>query len=214
MISNYEKTKRQMQAVFAGEADSAAERFGLESDGSYVYLTFLGRECRISREDGMAEIRKSAGADYEEADFEIALSLYDMLSRTNARIVPSGCLVSMQQLATQMRAVTAPSNSGFYGGLAALFDHREEDLKNALRSIGAVPVPGADVSADVDVFRGLKLQFRFWCSDEEFAPQIQFFWDSCVLEHMHYETVWYVNGAFLDILREAFEARPTATFSS
>ena len=40
-------------------AADAAERFGLETDGSYVYLTFLGRECRISREDGMAEIRKS-----------------------------------------------------------------------------------------------------------------------------------------------------------
>ena len=209
MRSNYEIQKKNAQAAFACcDMDAVAERFSLNADRSHIYLRFLGHDCRISRADGLVELHRKDSDEYEEASFEIALTLYDILSRPGIKTAPSEGFVSMQHLATLMHAVSAPANNTFYSARAGIFDHREDALRKTLEDIGAVLTAGADVSAVFDVFSGLKLLFRFWSSDEEFGPQIQFFWDPCVLEDMHYETVWYVNGAFLRKLTDAFIAQP------
>ena len=205
MRSNYEITKKKAQEAFATQdLRSAADRFGLRSDDAYIYLTFLGYDCRIRINDGLAEIRRENGGDHEEADYDIALALYDILSRPGIRTAPVNDFVSMQHLAGQMHAVSAPADSSAYVRLASVFDSHVETLKKALENTGAQVVPGADVSAVCQVFGSLRLMFRFWSSDDEFAPQIQFFWDRDVLGYMHYETVWYVNSAFLRKLHRAF----------
>ena len=62
-----------------------------------------------------------------------------------------------------------------------------------------------DAAALIEVFDGMKVQFRFWYSDEEFGPQLSLLWDRNVLQYMHYETVWFASCVLIGRICRALE---------
>ena len=201
MESNYEKTKRRTQGEFL-KYDQAEmiRRFALDADEEYLCFRFMGNSCRVDRQTGAVECFE--GGAFREADFDEAMTVYDLLCWSKPEAAPSGELVNMKSLSGMYSASGPLGTNGFWMKEAKKLDHQSK-LQEALLSLGGEPAAGGDASAVFEVFRGMKVQFTFWNSDEEFDPAIQLYWDKNTLLYMHYETVWYAGGVLITrILRE------------
>ncbi len=203
MWSNYDNVKEEMQTEFLKyDLEQIARRFGLQIDDEFLYLRFLGSDCRISRTSGAVECVHSGA--FRAAEYNEAMTVYDLLCYSAPDAAPSGQYVSMQSLSWLLSA-SAPDSRKFHTSEKRRFDHKEKNLTKALEQIGGKITGDGDVSAVIEVFYGLNVMFRFWNSDEDFEPEIQFLWDKNVLKYMHYETVWFVNSALLARINEYFE---------
>lgn len=130
--------------------------------------------------------------------------MIDLLCWSKPGAVPSGQFENMQSI-SKIHSTVPVANSGFFYQEIKMFDHQETLLRDALQKLGGVIVDSGDLAAQIPVFCGLKLLFCFWNSDDEFAPEIQFFWDANVLSFMHYETVWFANHVLIRRIREMME---------
>lgn len=205
MISNYEKIKNQMQGEFLKyNQDSMIKRFPIEASEEYLIFDFMGGVCRINRKTGLVESRYFHTDTFIEADYNEAMTVYDILCWSKGDAVPSGEFINMESL-IKMHNTIPRSGSGFFYQEAKMFDHKNRMLSSILKKIGGIIVDGGDVSAKIPVFSGLNLLFRFWNSDDEFTQEIQFLWDRNVLSFMHYETVWFANHVLIRRIREMME---------
>ena len=59
-----------------------------------------------------------------------------------------------------------------------------------------------DAGFSFTIFRDLKVQLKFYRADEEFPASLTLLWDVNTLEFMKYETVFYVAGALLNLIRQ------------
>ncbi|MBR0452047.1 MAG: DUF3786 domain-containing protein [Oscillospiraceae bacterium] len=204
MWSNYDNVEKQMQDEFLKyDLKQIAQRFGLSIDDDYLYLRFLGSDCRIDIKTGAVEC--SHFGEFRAADYNEAMTVYDLLCYSEPDAAPSGQYVNMRSLSGILSAASAPDSQKFYKKGKNRFDHKEKALARALEQVGGKAAGDGDVSAVIEVFNGLNMVFRFWNSDEDFEPDIQFLWDRNVLKYMHYETVWFVNSALLARINEYFE---------
>ena len=199
-----------MQAEFLNyDHAKIAGRFGLETDEEYMNFSFLGLPARVSLKTGLVECFDPELQKFTEAGFDEAMTVYDLMCWSKEYACHSDELVNMSSLSNLMGAASAPSPNGFFNKTAKSLDNKDAELKAAIEKIGGKVLPKGspfamgDVSAQFDVFCGLKLVFRFWNSDEEFDAQIQLLWDKNVLQYMHYETAWYACGALMARLRKA-----------
>ena len=208
MVSNYEKAKDSARISFLQyDAALAAKRFGLETDQDFLYFSFLGTKCRLRKSDAFLECEDVLAGKYREADFNEALTVYDILSRYENLPEAKGEFIHLGSMNALTGAASAPNTQGFYGRFSKKLDHREDALKSALSRIGAQPFEGkGDVIAKIPVFQDLSMVLRFWNSDEEFPADLQFLPDAGILSYMHYETVWYMCGALLDRLQALMQA--------
>lgn len=209
--SNYEKTKRACAQAFC-ETDHGAliERFSLEQDADYLYVRFFEQPFRLSKRTGIIERREeceASGAPTEatwlEAQFNEAMTIYDLLGYAHPTCHASKTMINMKSLHTKI-AATAPRPSSIYAAqearLAALEAQKSGILAQAAQAIGGAPLDKADASAQFTVINDLTMQVHLWLPDEDFPASLQFFWDENVLQYMHYETVWYANGFILEEL--------------
>ena len=205
-MSNYEKMKRQMRSEFLKYDQRAMiERFGLEASDDYLTFELLGGACRVNRKTGDVECANPLTREFAEADYNEAMTAYDLLCWSKPGAAPSGRYVNMQSLAP-MYSATTRLGAGMFSEEAAALDGRDAELRRALERLGGVPASGGNVAAEIAVFRDLKVIFRFWNSDDEFEPQLQLLWDANALMYMHYETVWYAGGVLVRRLCEIVNA--------
>ena len=202
--NNYEETKKRTQAVFLEYDQSRmAERFGLDADAEWLSFTFMGNACRIERNTGRVERADVLSGEFREADFNEAMTVFDLLCGGSEDAAPSGEFVSMSSLYA-MHSASAVFGEGIsFQRQAEAFDKDPDRLKKAIKALGGTLVAGGDVCGEITVFCGLKVMVRFWQSDEDFPPQLQLLWDKNVLSFMHYETVWYANCALINDLVRA-----------
>lgn len=202
MESNYEKMKQQMQGEFLKyNQENMIKRFLLTASETYLIFDFMGGICRIHRKTGRVECSYGYMEGFREADYNEAMTVYDLLCWSKPGAVPSGRFVNMQSI-SPMRNGTSQLGAGFFSREAKLFDHQDMSLRAALESLGGTSDDSGDVAARIPVFGGLQVLLRFWNSDNEFAPEIQFLWDERVLDFMHYETVWFANHGVIGRVRE------------
>ena len=205
MTSNYEKMKRQMQGEFLKyDQDEMIKRFKIDANERYLMIDFMGGICRIARKTGFVECSHMDIDGFREADYNEAMTIYDLLCWSKPGAVPSGQFENMQSI-SKIHSTVPVANSGFFYQEIKMFDHQETLLRDAMQKLGGVIVDSGDLAAQIPVFCGLKLLFCFWNSDDEFAPEIQFFWDANVLSFMHYETVWFANHVLIRRIREMME---------
>ncbi len=205
MASNYEKMKRQMQGEFLKyNQEDMIKRFNIDANERYLTVGFMGGICRIARKTGIVECSTMHTDVFREADYNEAMTIYDLLCWSKPDAVPSGQFVNMQSI-SKLYGTAPGANSGFFNQEMKQFDHQDTLLREVLEKLGGVIVVGGDLAAQIPVFCGLELLFRFWNSDDEFAPEIQFFWDANVLSFMHYETVWFANHVLIHRIREMME---------
>ena len=145
----------------------------------------------------------STETTWSEAQFNEAMTIYDLLGYAQPSCRASRTMINMKSLHTKI-AATAPRPSSIYAAqearLAALEAQKSNILAQAARALGGTPLDKADASAQFTVINDLTMQIQLWLPDEDFPASLQFFWDENVLQYMHYETVWYANGFILEEL--------------
>ena len=113
MQSNYETTKKKAQQEFLlYDQEKMIKKFGLDSDETYLYIRFVGRLFRIHRKTGLAQWSEDGFRSCTEADYEEAMTIYDVLCQSSENCHPSGRFCKLNSVKGPMRA-SAPGTELF-----------------------------------------------------------------------------------------------------
>lgn len=204
-VSNYENMKRQMQKEFLKyNQNEMLEKIPVKYDENYFYLQFVARLYRIDRKTGQVCWSEDNFVTYREADYNEAMTIYDVLCYSKSGCHVSGEFVNMKSLSS-IQAVSANTAKGFFQKQEAFFDHKENALATACEKLGGNPYGKGDVAYRLLLFEFLPMAIQFWNSDEEFPASLQIFMDKNILDYMHYETVWFAVSHVLARLTEEMQ---------
>lgn len=178
------------------------QKFRLDADEKYLYLTYLNTSYRISRTSG--EIEEFAQNDWHECrEYSTVMTIYDLLCYHKGDTLPS---LSGQWCAVGTFVVTGVTETNtFTKKYAALFDGHTEKLKTACEKLGGVlqpPMAGADMTCWIPVTPFFPVLLQFWAGDEEFPPKLMLLWDRNTDLLLHFETTFYLQGDLLKRLEE------------
>ena len=198
-ISNYEKTRDAMERRFLTyDQEAMIQKFQLAHDGQYLYIPFVGRRYRLNRETGRIEY--PALEAYLHADFNVSMTIFDVLCDSKPDCRLAGTFVSLSHLKNVVQ--TRSLASSMFQEDARRFAGRGEWLAAACRRLGGTPLTIGDVSYRLPLFDFLPVVLQFWDGDEEFDPVLKLMWDANILDFMRYETTFYAASHLLERLRE------------
>ncbi len=202
-MSNYEITKRKMEKEFLKyDQEKMVRKFGLDQDEEGIYINFLGRTYRIGRKDGKAAWREDGSVAFQEAGYNEAMTIYDVLCDSKEGCCLSGEFVNMKSLSSVHGGSSTSLGGGLFSKAERFFDHKEEALRGACKKLGGTESGKGDVSYKIPMFDFLPVVFTFWNSDDEFPASLQLFTDKNMLEYMRYETTWFAFSHLLERLKE------------
>lgn len=204
-VSNYDITRDRAEEQFLEyDQEKMIARYGMEHDTSYIYIDFLGHRYRISRSSGRIEWSSDDFETAVHADYNEALTIFDVLCYAKDDCSLSGEFVQVNDL--EGVAKTASLGSYMYETRGKLMKNQAELLKTACEKLGGVPVkmPG-DVACQIPMFPFLPVILQFWDADEEFDAVLKLMWDKNTLKYMHYETTYYGAMHLLKRLSEIME---------
>lgn len=191
--SNYDRMRDQMETEFLHyDQEKMIRKYELEHDRSYLYLTFVGRHCRINRSSGWVEWTEDHFVHAVHADYNISMTIFDVLCYAKDDCCLSGRFVPVSQLKGTVQSAS-PGNAMF-DGVAKKFDHRSKQLSRACELLGGQKENVGDVSYRIPLFDFLPVILQFWNSDEEFPPVLKLMWDENILSYMHFETTFFAAG--------------------
>lgn len=198
---NYEKQVYFARDLFLRyDQDEMIRKFDLTSDGQFLYVELLHQSCRISRSTGVVERLELDGMWTPCENYELVMTIYDVLCCSAAKPELSGEWGPLYSLQATM---SSPSPDKLFAGFAEKFNGRTEALAQACLALGGEPQPvpkSADVCSKIPILPFFPVIFQFWEGDEEFAPKIMILWDRKALDFMHFETLYYVIGLLLQRL--------------
>lgn len=200
--SNYETMKNNMASVFLQyDQESMIRKFTLEHDEDYLYIFFTGRKYRICRRTGAVTWSEDAFSTETKADYNEAMTIYDVLccSRDDCRL--SGEWVNIERLSS-IRGGTLSKSGGFFADAGKYFDGKAAKLDRACEALQGRKISGGDAACELDLFPFLPLCLRFWESDEEFPPSLQILTDKNILDYMHYETLMFAVSHVIGRLKD------------
>lgn len=173
----------------------------LTADPDYFYRPVLSRLHRISRSEGSICVQAPDGSFLPATDNNTPIVLFDYL-----------CDASPARKAAETYRPTAAFGHMFHTGFAEnppvsslerRIDKTPDAFAAACKALGGIPdATMGDVSYLLPLFPDLKISVRFWHSDEDFPPQLRFFWDEGSLGFLRYETMYYAQGLILRYLSE------------
>ena len=196
---NYQITLVRTRELFLKyDQQAIIDRFSLNADERYLYLTFVARPYRIERATGAIEFLKDR---WRPADHGDGMTIYDILcdSKPDARV--SGRF----QNAWNQRKVSSAPNGSLFQASADFFSGKCDSLSAACERLGGERVSTGDVGFDIPVFNEIKMRMLFWDADDEFPASMNLQWDEHILDFMRYETTFYAAGFILNRLREEAE---------
>ena len=198
-MNNYDMMMEQARLRFLTyDRDAICRRLDLRATADEIAVRFLGCEYRIRRDDG--RVFSAAGIP---ADFNTAMSIYDVLCRSEARPRLTGEFVPT----TALNGIhgSSPVHEELHALHAAFFAGRTAQLHELCLRRGGREWGKGDVSCILPVFDFFPLRLCFWDADEDFPASLQFFWDANALDFLHYETLWYVTDALITQLKAEIE---------
>ena len=199
-ISNYEILKNEMAGAFLHyDQELMIRRFLLEANAQYLYLPFVGRNYRIDRHTG--EVQWMDGKAILEADYNEAMTIYDVLCYAKAGCHPAGIFVNMNGLSSVQTGSLSRSGS-FFQKTIDFFQGKTALLASACKALGGTEEKGGDVAFRIDMFPFLSMILRFWDADDEFPASLQILVDKNILEYMHYETMMFALSHVMGRLKE------------
>ena len=148
-MSNYDKMLAQAQVLFLGyDQGEMIARWDLEHDDDYLYVEYMTEALRIDRHTGaVGYARRPAEGEYRAASFvNEGMALFDLLTRSPVRPVPSGRWTSISTLGGIIGAGHDRTLS--HEDTAAQFQGRCDALAAACRRLGGVATGKADVERD------------------------------------------------------------------
>lgn len=205
-VSNYDLQVDMGKRIFMEhDHQRLIRKFRLEAEESWIYLTYLNRPCRISREDGGIWVLAD-GLWQECRSYDTVMTIYDLLchhkGEDTPRLLGQWCPVGTFIVAGITNA------EKFMGRAAQVFDGHVEGLKAACQAMGGEILPrmaGADVTCRFWAVPFFPVLLQFWEGDEEFPPRLMILWDRNSMEFLHFETTFYLQSDLIQRLRCVFE---------
>lgn len=204
-ISNYEKMKNEMAGAFLQhDQERMIRKFGLEHDGVFLYLCCLNRSYRIDRRTGQVSWSKDDFRTEEKADYNEAMTLYDVLCCSEEDCCPAREWVNVKSLSS-VRGGNLKKGGDFFHNAGKYFEGRTDALNRACGKLGGKRIEKGDVAYELQLLPFLSVIVCFWDSDEEFPESLQILVDKNILKYMHYETVMFAISHLLKRLKEEMQ---------
>lgn len=200
--SNYEKMKNSMADAFLQyDQEKMIRKFGLQYDDDFLYLWFLGRKYRINRRNGQVGWSNDAFQTEQDADYNEAMTIYDVLCYSKETCCLSHEWVNVGSLSTVLGG-TLTKNGNFFQDAGNYFDGKRDELACACEALGGKKTERGDAAYELELFPFLPISLCFWESDEEFPASLQIFVDKNILDYMHYETLMFAVTHLLNRLKD------------
>lgn len=200
-VCNYEIAREQAKKLFLTyDQERVIKKWRLPYDDHYLYVTFIDRYYRISRQTGTVQWSVDDFVTSIEADFNVTLTIFDLLCCSK-----EGCYASGQyDIVKNLKGTGYTSDPGgdIYRSYKKEFDLNRDKLPLACEKLGGEFCRIGDVAYIIPIFADLRMLFQFWASDDEFDAEIKMKWDTNVLSYMHFETVYYAMGHVLERIKE------------
>ena len=202
--SNYDTQVDVGRRIFLEyDQTSLIQKFRLDADEQWLYLTYMNTPCRISRTDGQIdEFCDTAWAECRS--YSTVMTIYDLLCYHQG---PNAPVLFREWCTVGTFIVTGVQDTGtFTKKYAAMFDGHLEELRFACEKLGGIPESGkarADVTYRIPVTPFFPVLLQFWESDEEFPPKLQLMWDRNADSFLHFETTFFLQGDLMERLKKA-----------
>ncbi|WP_434309314.1 DUF3786 domain-containing protein [Hominifimenecus sp. rT4P-3] len=204
-ISNYEKMKRNMAAVFLQyDQEKMIRKFLLEYAQKYLFIPFAGRQYRINRFTGVVSWSNDSFQTEKEADYNEAMTIYDVLcySKENCHLAHEW--VNVGSLSTIQSGALAKTGN-FFQNAGEYFDGKADVLAHACEALRGRKIKRGDVAYELELFPFLPIFLCFWEADEDFPASLQILIDKNILDYMHYETLMFAITHMLNQLKSKCE---------
>ena len=201
-VSNYEKMKLAMAESFLQyDQKKMIQKFSLQTDRDFLYITFLNRPYRVDRASGRVQWLDDSFETQHEADYNEAMTIYDVLCNAKDNSHLAGDFVNINAL-TGLQTGNLSKNVSFFQQTADSFQGKTQQLARACEALSGVKLDHGDAAYQLELFPFLPVILRFWDADEEFPPSLQILVDRNTLEYMHYETLMFALGHLFRRLKE------------
>lgn len=200
-MSNYEIAREQAKKIFLTyDQEHVIKKWRLPYDDHYLYVTFIDRYYRISRQTGTVQWSLDDFVTAIEADFNVTLTIFDLMCYSKEDCYASGQYDIVKNL--KGTGYTSDPGGDIYRSYKKVFDLNRDKLPLACEKLGGEFWRVGDVAYIIPIFADLRMLFQFWASDDEFDAEIKMKWDTNVLSYMHFETVYYAMGHVLERIKE------------
>lgn len=200
LLEDYEAHCEHWRGMFRNyQPERAARILGLETDETYIYLTYYGADYRLRLKDGVLE-KNMDGVWSGKVYFNEAMSCYHRLyyvkdaPQLSGRWVPN---VSLDEAASR----TEGQDEAMYRPFEQRFSGRLGRLRQICERLGGKPIPKGDLCFEFEPFPGIGLQVMFYDQDEEFPAKVTALVDSHITDFLHFET----TGCLVSDLFEMIE---------
>lgn len=201
MKTNYKVMQDSMQIKFLEyDQQHMIDKFHLKYDDAYLYIEFCGRMYRISRRSGGTEWSEDAFQRCNDADYNEAMSIFDVLCCSKDGCHLSGRFCTIDQLKGTVQSARPGGN--LFIRHARCFDERTEQFCRACEALGGEREKIGDASYRFRPFTFLPMMLQFWKSDEEFPANLKIMWDEHILDYVHYETTFFIVSHMLRRIEE------------
>lgn len=203
-VSNYDKTRNSMEKKFLEyDQNHMIDKFSLKYSEKYLFINFLSMEYRIDRTEGKVEYFSEMEKSWLHADYNVSMTIFDVLCYSKPDCKPAGNFVSLNALKGLM--VASAPGADMFAKEAALFADKCLQLKTACEKLGGITEKVGDVSYRIPLFDFMDVILQFWDADEEFEAVLRVLWDENTLDYMHYETTFYATSHLVERLVELSE---------
>lgn len=215
--SNYDIFKMDaLKRFLTYDQKQLIHRLNLDADDNFIYVQFGGRLYRIGRHAALMEwqplsanmsVTGSPDLPWHEADSNAVLTICDLLCHTEDPFVLSGTFTTLEGLNRVKAGSGKTLGDSFFARTENELDGHVKELAAACEALGGVPMGKGDVAYRIPLFGPLALQISFYESDDEFPAKLTFFLDQDICKFLFFETLWYMIGLMMGILKEEMEAQ-------
>lgn len=183
------------------DQEKMIQKFGLAHDDDFLYIYFFNRKYRIDRRSGQVSWSKDAFQTKEPADYNEAMTIYDVLcySKDDCHLAHEWANVGNLG---GVKGGSLKKGGSFYQSAGEHFAGKTAALGRACEKLGGKKLEKGDVAYELQLFPFLPMVLRFWDADEDFPASLQMLVDKNILDYMHFETLMFALGHLLRRLRE------------
>ena len=187
---NYALQVQQAKQYFLNyDQQKLTEKLKLKHDETYLYTKMLNREYRICRKNG--DLEGFVDGQWKNANTHGEfMTLMDLVCDSREDRYLACRFKNMSGFGKLFHSGMLESRDPF----ADHIQKNQEAFCRACESLGGTPEKIGDISYAIEVFDGLCICIQFWAQDEDFPPQVVWFWDENALMYLKYETMWFAVG--------------------
>lgn len=187
---NYALQVQQAQRCFLNyDQQKLIEKLKLKYDEDFLYTRMLGRAYRICRKTGSLEGFVDGQWCSANTHSEY-MTLLDLVCDSRPDRYTTGRWKTLTAFGNMFHRDMIESRDPF----AEAIQKSPEAFRAGCESLGGEPEPIGDISYAIEVFDGLRICLQFWEEDEDFPPQVVWFWDENALMYLKYETMHFAVG--------------------